>query len=190
METSPILESQSTRQQRKLRQKILEKYGAICVRCGFSDARALHIDHVHSNGSSELRQGYGGGLSYYYRVLKDDTGRYQILCANCNAIKRHTDKEARGMLQHKRTAGTPRAGGSEMDGQLGLTELKERAVILGYTKIQRQLKGAHVVLLAAWNGFSSEADNAYNHVSVWYALDGDKVTVYKAGKPEAYYALF
>ena len=94
------------------------------------------------------------------------------------------------MLQHKRPAGTPRAGGPQMDGQLGPTELKERAVILGYTRIQRQLKGAPVVLLAAWNGFSSEADSAYNRVSVWYALDGDKVTVYKAGKPEAHYALF
>ena len=77
-----------------------------------------------------------------------------------------------------------------MSGQLGLTELKERAVILGYTKIQRQLKGAPVVLLAAWNGFSSEADSAHDHVSVWFALDEDKVTVYKAGKPEAYYVLF
>lgn len=102
-----IIESLSTKQQRKLRQKILEKYGATCVRCGFSDPRALHIDHVDSDGSSDLRRGYGGGMSYYYRVLKDDTGRYQILCANCNAIKRHTDKEARGMLQHKGPARRP-----------------------------------------------------------------------------------
>jgi hypothetical protein len=112
MTINPTFESVSTKKQRELRQKILAKYGAICIRCGFSDPRALHIDHVHGNGNIELRQGYGGGLSYYYRVLKDDTGRYQLLCANCNAIKRHTDKEARGMLQHKQPRRRPRAWGS------------------------------------------------------------------------------
>jgi hypothetical protein len=93
--------SKSTLQQRKLRIKIYEKYGAKCVRCGFSDPRALHIDHVGGGGSKELRLGRGGGMSYYYRVLKDATGRYQILCANCNAIKRFERDEAQGMNQHK-----------------------------------------------------------------------------------------
>lgn len=76
-----------------------------------------------------------------------------------------------------------------MDEQLDLTELKERAAILGYIKIQRQRLGTPVVPLATWNGYSTEARNAYSHVSVWYVLAGDKVTVYKAGKPEDYYTL-
>jgi hypothetical protein len=81
--------------------RINKKYGGRCVRCGFDDARALHVDHVHSGGSKELLRGWGGGMSYYYRVLKDETGKYQLLCANCNAIKRFEEKEARGMTQHE-----------------------------------------------------------------------------------------
>jgi hypothetical protein len=40
-------------------------------------------------------------MSYYYRVLQDQTGKYQLLCANCNAIKRVEKNEAGGMTQHK-----------------------------------------------------------------------------------------
>ncbi len=76
-----------------------------------------------------------------------------------------------------------------MDEQLGLNELKERTAALGYTKIHRQVPGAPIVQLATWNGFSTEAGCAFSHVSVWYALDGDKMTVYKAGRPEEYYTL-
>ena len=93
--------SKSTLQQRELRHRINEKYGGSGVRCGFSDVRALHIDHVHGGGQKELRGGRGGGMSYYYRVLKDTTGKYQLLCANCNAIKRFENQEARAMTQHK-----------------------------------------------------------------------------------------
>ena len=40
-------------------------------------------------------------MSYYYRVLKDQSGKYQLLCANCNAIKRFEENEAQGMNQHR-----------------------------------------------------------------------------------------
>jgi hypothetical protein len=93
--------SKSTLQQRKLRRQINEKYGNQCARCGFADPRALHVDHVQSGGQKEIRAGRGGGMSYYYRVLKDQTGKYQLLCANCNAIKRFELNEAMGMTQHK-----------------------------------------------------------------------------------------
>lgn len=77
-----------------------------------------------------------------------------------------------------------------MDEQLGLNELKERAAKLGYSRIQRLVQGAHAVPLTSWNGFSSEDGSAFNHVNLYYVVDGDKVTVYKAGKPEAYYTLY
>jgi hypothetical protein len=84
-----------------LRLEINERFGGCCVRCGNSDERVLHIDHVHGGGQKELRQGHGGGLAYYYRVRRDNSGKYQLLCANCNAIKRFEEKEAGGMTQHK-----------------------------------------------------------------------------------------
>jgi hypothetical protein len=99
--TENMAKTKSTEQQRELRRRINEKYGSRCVQCGFADVRALHIDHVDSGGQQqELRRGWGGGMSYYYRVLKDETGKYQLLCANCNAIKRSENNEARGMTQH------------------------------------------------------------------------------------------
>jgi hypothetical protein len=108
-------ESKSTSRQRKLRLENLEKYGARCASpdCrwvnedgtkGCTDVRALQFDHVDGGGSSELKYGYGAGLAHLYRVKKDTTGRYQVLCANCNWIKRHADREARGVDQHKRPA--------------------------------------------------------------------------------------
>lgn len=80
-------------------------------------------------------------------------------------------------------------GVPQMDEQLGLKELKESAATPGHARIRRQRSGAPGVPLAEWNGYSTEAGNAYNHVSVWYKLDGNTVTVYKAGKPEDYYTL-
>lgn len=98
-----MTEHPSTKRQREVLQQIHQKYGPRCHICGFDkDVRALQIDHVHGGGSAEIRGGRGAGLAYYMRVLRDTTGRYQLLCANCNKIKRHENKESLGRLQHKR----------------------------------------------------------------------------------------
>jgi putative zinc finger protein len=116
-------ESKSTIRQRKLRIEILKKLGGRCndPNCrwqnddgtrGCTDCRALQIDHTDGGGSAELRAGHGVGLAHLYRV-RDDLkwsalagipSRYQLLCANCNWIKRHEAKEARGSDQHKQPA--------------------------------------------------------------------------------------
>lgn len=85
----------SLRWRKNTRTKILEKYGNKCSRCGFSDIRALQIDHVNGGGNKELNSLKIGGSrgSYYKVVLGDTTGKYQILCANCNWIKRYENKE-------------------------------------------------------------------------------------------------
>jgi hypothetical protein len=75
------------------REKILDILGRECVLCGFDDERALHIDHVHGNGRAQRKE-HGG--STYSAILKDLIGGskdYQVLCANCNAIKRCERKE-------------------------------------------------------------------------------------------------
>jgi hypothetical protein len=69
------------------------------------------------------------------------------------------------------------------DQQLNLRQLKEQAKSRGYTKIQRQKKGAPIVDLTAWNGVSAEAvGGAFTYVAVWYRLDEDHVTVNKSGE--------
>lgn len=70
------------------RMKVFEKLGNKCVRCGFSDIRALQIDHVNGGGVKELRELNGDSPKFYNKVLADTNGNYQILCANCNWIKK------------------------------------------------------------------------------------------------------
>lgn len=78
--------------------KAINVLGGKCVRCGYSDHRALQIDHVDGNGykdTAKQRQSRGS-VGYYRKVIMDtatgDTS-YQILCANCNWIKRYENNE-------------------------------------------------------------------------------------------------
>lgn len=71
-----------------LRKKCLDKLGNICVWCGFSDPRALHIDHVNDDGNEE-RKRLKTPYQRHKAVMDDTEGRYQILCANCNFIKKY-----------------------------------------------------------------------------------------------------
>jgi len=70
----------------ELRFSIFKKYGSRCIKCGFSDWRALQIDHVNGGGKKETKN--LSRIHYYQKVLQDTENRYQILCANCNWIKR------------------------------------------------------------------------------------------------------
>lgn len=68
------------------RSDILSLLGDICS-CGFSDFRALHIDHVNGGGRLDREK---HGRHYYTSVIKSIKAGsldYQLLCANCNAIK-------------------------------------------------------------------------------------------------------
>ena len=88
------------------REWILDRLGRKCSRCGFSDTRALQIDHIDGGGNKGEKA--SGGLGYYRLVLDElDAGiknKYQILCANCNSIKKIENKEARGANQHRAKA--------------------------------------------------------------------------------------
>ena len=69
-----------------------------CVKCGFSDERALQFDHWDGGGRKHRKSLPSG--SAYYRALKTMKDSelitiFQVLCANCNAIKRY-EKESRG----------------------------------------------------------------------------------------------
>ena len=76
---------------RKYKHIVLDKYGNICVKCGFTDIRALQIDHINNNGAQE-RKALGGqnvsGWRFYEYLIKNGLPEgYQTLCANCNMIK-------------------------------------------------------------------------------------------------------
>lgn len=85
----------SHKKQRKyLKERIVQLLGSKCIHCGFSDPRALQIDHVHGNGRKERKN--HNLLCYYRMVLKKvkaGSKDYQLLCANCNWIKRVENDE-------------------------------------------------------------------------------------------------
>lgn len=94
--------------QRQVRNKVLKRVGdSACVQCGYSEnVWALQIDHIHGGGVAE-RESFVSHHSYYKYLLElpiEELKRdYQILCANCNAIKRHDNKE-----YHKLSFGSPK----------------------------------------------------------------------------------
>ena len=75
---------------RKTRACIVEKLGNKCISCGYTDIRALQIDHVNGGGGSERRI-YGWKYFKYLNGLKDLSG-YQLLCSNCHSIKNYDEK--------------------------------------------------------------------------------------------------
>lgn len=82
-----------------LREKVIEFFGSRCMNpnClvpgGCSDKRCLQIDHIQAIGKDRLV-----GAELYLDILESPTSkeRYQLLCANCNWIKKHDKKETRG----------------------------------------------------------------------------------------------
>lgn len=65
--------------------------GIKCIKCGFDDKRALQIDHVNGGGLKEIRELKNNRK--YLELIKSKPQNYQILCANCNWIKRHENFE-------------------------------------------------------------------------------------------------
>ena len=80
----------------KLRDTIYIALGNKCVRCGFDDYRALQIDHVKGHCSIDTAMMKKSRTIYYASVfsqIKSGSLKYQLLCANCNWIKRTENKE-------------------------------------------------------------------------------------------------
>ena len=65
----------------------------ICRRCGFSDIRALSIDHINGGGYKHIRTIKG---DFYSWLIKSNypTG-FQVLCMNCQWLKRDENHECR-----------------------------------------------------------------------------------------------
>lgn len=84
-----------------LRMEIIKILGERCsnpnceVPGGMRDSRTLQIDHVNGNGNLEISK-FNNLSSYYFFILnkiREGSKDYQLLCANCNWIKRVERKE-------------------------------------------------------------------------------------------------
>lgn len=89
------INSQSKQRRHSARQYLIGEMGGCCIRCGFSDWRALQIDHVQGGGIQERKLLSNPGV-YYKQILEsfyNSENKYQLLCANCNQIKRYENEE-------------------------------------------------------------------------------------------------
>lgn len=72
-----------------------------CVRCGIDDIRILSIDHINGNGAEHQRQikeeagiKKATGIALYRWLKKHGYPEgYQVMCLNCNFIKRLENKD-------------------------------------------------------------------------------------------------
>ncbi|KKM95042.1 hypothetical protein LCGC14_1192260 [marine sediment metagenome] len=74
---------------------IIMMLGGACSECGMDDLRCLQIDHVNAGGSKDRQVN-----SYKAKAMARAwhgamAGKYQVLCANCNWIKRYENNEHR-----------------------------------------------------------------------------------------------
>lgn len=76
--------------------------GAKCVHCGYDkDWRALQIDHCNGGGKHDSKTSGGNANLWSFRRWLQKypekwIGIYQVLCANCNWIKRFENGEHSG----------------------------------------------------------------------------------------------
>jgi hypothetical protein len=78
------------------RKIIIDLLGGVCVVCGFDDQRALQFDHIHGNGIQDRKQmSTQHYLTYVLNSVMARQGKFQLLCANCNWIKRVENHEVR-----------------------------------------------------------------------------------------------
>jgi len=79
----------------KIRKKVIEILGNKCVRCGINDIRVLQIDHIKPCGSKNRKN-----LHLIYKEILQNLNQkeYQLLCSNCNWIKKFENNENRGKL--------------------------------------------------------------------------------------------
>jgi hypothetical protein len=96
--------ARATRRHMKLR--AYAKLGGKCRMCGFSDHRALQIDHVMGTENGVpihklRRESTDHSRNLHKRIIRGEIPmlELQLLCANCHAIK---TAEARDNMNHKK----------------------------------------------------------------------------------------
>jgi len=86
-----MLQIRRMSREQRVRLILLEMYGGRCCRCGNDDYRVLQLDHINDD-APEDRKKYGlSKRTIYLKIIRGeiDRKRYQLLCSNCNWIKRY-----------------------------------------------------------------------------------------------------
>jgi len=86
------IDKRITKRRRFIREETIKFLGNKCKKCGFSDWRTLQVDHVNGGGGKEKRE-LGGSRTGLLKRIKETPEKYQLLCANCNWIKKYENHE-------------------------------------------------------------------------------------------------
>ena len=78
---------------KRRRIEILNLLGGKCIECGFSDFRALAIDHKNGGGTAQHKATGGNYYNFVARSIHEGSTEYQCLCFNCNEIKKREKQE-------------------------------------------------------------------------------------------------
>ena len=65
----------------------------VCVRCGFSDFRALHFHHRDDEGK-DFNVGDMARVGYSIEAIKAEIAKCDVLCANCHNIEHYDEMAA------------------------------------------------------------------------------------------------
>ncbi len=80
----------------KIKKRIISHYSngkMKCAKCGFSDLRALSLDHINGDGykhSKNIRRGL-----YRWCINNNFPNMFQVLCMNCQFIKKEENGECK-----------------------------------------------------------------------------------------------
>lgn len=69
--------------------------GLHCRLCGFNDYRALEFDHINGGGKNDKVKRGGNKAMYIHYLNHPEEAKQtlQVLCSNCNSIKKHSKRE-------------------------------------------------------------------------------------------------
>lgn len=85
----------------RIRNRIYELLGNKCCRCGIEDNRVFQVDHIKGGGNSRkiINRSGQGRMNKLLKVIEAGSKDYQLLCANCNVIKKHENGEIVGHIR-------------------------------------------------------------------------------------------
>lgn len=88
----------------KRRLTVLKHYSPnlICQRCGDNEIDVLSMDHIKGGGKKHLNEIGGGPIFYRWLFRNNFPEGYQVLCMNCQFIKRHENWEIENPGRPKR----------------------------------------------------------------------------------------